>query len=69
MAWDQAPAATQLECALSRKEGQQAWELRMEKSAEKWGPGGHRRPPPPPPPTPVGVQGATPPEAEAFSRK
>ena len=30
----------------------QAWEFRMEKSAEKWGPGGRRRPP-------VGVQGAT----------
>ena len=29
----------------------QAWELRMEKSAGKWGPGGRRRPP-------VGVQGA-----------
>ena len=37
----------------------QAWELRMEKSAEKWGPGCRRRPP-------VGVQGAIPPEAEAF---
>ena len=32
----------------------QTWESRMEKSAEKWGPGGRRRPP-------VGVQGATPP--------
>ena len=30
----------------------------MEKSAEKWGPGGCRRPP-------VGVQGAKRPEAEA----
>ena len=29
----------------------QAWELRMEKSAEKWGPGGRR---------------GKPPEAEAF---
>ena len=32
----------------------QAWELKMEKSAEKWGPGGRRMPP-------VGVQGGTPP--------
>ena len=31
----------------------QAWELRMEKSAEKWEPGGRRRPP-------VGVQGGSP---------
>ena len=37
----------------------QAWELRMDKSAEKWGSGGRRRPP-------VGVQVAMPPEAEAF---
>ena len=34
----------------------QAWELRMEKSAEKWGARGRRR-------LPVEVQGATPPEA------
>ena len=37
-----------------KKKGYQAWELRMEKSVEKWGPGGRRRPP-------VGVQGTTPP--------
>ena len=40
-------------------QGPQAWELRMEKSAEKWGSEGRRRPL-------VGVQGAMPPEAEAF---
>ena len=35
------------------REREQAWEFRMEKSAEKWGTGGRRRPP-------VGVQRATP---------
>ena len=39
-------------CTHDALEFKQAWQLRMEKSAEKWGPGGRRRPS-------VGVQRAT----------
>ena len=39
----------------------QARELRMEKSAEKWGPGGHTKPP-------VGVQGGSPLKLKLFNK-
>ena len=40
-------------CLTFQQHASQAWELRMEKSAEKWGAGGRRR-------LPVGVRGQSP---------